>query len=84
MCSMLPRQLTSKHVDCLKKTPKTPKVTVEIKGDERDMTNAMCELCILDFEKGFKEHFCVKRENLNCRLGDNVKFAGYDNDLVVI
>lgn len=40
--------------------------------------------CILDFEKGFKEHFCVKRENLNCRLGDNVKFAGYDNDLVVI
>lgn len=84
MCSMLLRQLILKYVDCLKKIFKIFKVIVEIKGDERDMINVMCEFCILDFEKGFKEYFCVKRENLNCRLGDNVKFVGYDNDFVVI
>lgn len=50
---------------------------------------------ILDFEKSFKEHFCVKwsiwtvgsninvTSNINVKLGSiiNVKFSGFDNSL---
>lgn len=44
---------------------------------------------ILDFEKSFTEHFCVKwsiwtvGSNINVKLGSiiNVKFSGFDNSL---
>lgn len=71
---MLPRQLISKVQYLTKK-----KDTVEIEEEKRDMTNANWKLWILGFEKSFKEHFCIKLENLNCVSDDSIKFAGYDN-----